>query len=78
MGLRERNINRLVLGLQLALQATWANRGIASGLLPGVRHGGVEGYLQVKIYSKERVVALSNSWRTVLRLHCLAENFVCV
>ena len=27
-----------------------------------------------RVYPKERIVALSNSWRTVLRLHCLAEN----
>jgi hypothetical protein len=33
---------------------------------------------KVKVYPAQRVVSLSNSWRTVLRLYCLPENFAAV
>jgi hypothetical protein len=75
MGLRERKINRLVLGLSLLFGRPGPTG--ASLLALSQESGMVEwkDVHNVKIYPKERVVALSNSWRTVLRLYCLAENF---
>jgi hypothetical protein len=75
MGLRERKINRLVLALSLLFSRTGATG--ASLLALSQESGLVEwkDVYNVKIYPKEKVVALSNSWRTVLRLYCLAENF---
>jgi len=75
MGLRERKINRLVLGLSLLFRRPGPTG--ASLLAISQESGMVEwkDIYRVKIHPRERVVALSNSWRTVLRLYCLAENF---
>jgi hypothetical protein len=75
MGLGERRINRLVLGLSLLFRRPGAT---GASLLAISQESGIVEWrdvYNVRIYPKERVVALSNSWRTVLRLYCLAENF---
>lgn len=75
MGARERKINRLVLVLSLL---TGRPGPTGASLLALSQESGVVEWrdvYNVKTYPKERVVALSNSWRTVLRLYCLAENF---
>jgi hypothetical protein len=75
MGLREQRINRLVLALSLLFRRPGA---AGASLLAISQESGIvewKDVYNVKVYPKERVVALSNSWRTVLRLYCSAENF---
>jgi hypothetical protein len=72
---RERSMNKLVVlvGL-LALNPTTAGAGTLAMtrermLVPW------ESIHRVVVYPRARVIALRNSWRTVLRLHCPAELF---
>lgn len=72
---RERKMNMLVtiIGL-LALNPTTAGAGTLAmtrqkTLIPwGSVHS-------IKVYPRSRVIALKNSWRTVMRLHCPPELF---
>ncbi len=72
---RERSMNRLVviLGL-LAANPTTAGAGTLAMtrermLVPW------ESVRRITVYRRARVIALRNSWRTVLRLHCPPELF---
>lgn len=72
---RERAINRLtILAGLLALNPTAAGAGTLAmtreRLL--VPWGGIH---RVVVHPRARVISLRNSWRTVLRLHCTAEQF---
>lgn len=72
---RERRMNKLavVIGL-LALNPTTAGAGALAmtrekTLIPwGSIHS-------IRVYPRSRVIALKNSWRTVMRLHCPPELF---
>ncbi len=75
MGSRERKMNRatVVLG---ALSGAPATAG--AGLLAASRENGGWTWEQLhraRYFPGSRVISLRNSWRTVLRLHCTAENY---
>ncbi|MHB1132918.1 MAG: zinc ribbon domain-containing protein [Chloroflexota bacterium] len=80
-GRRERNLGRLAwfVGLLALLQGRPGLLGAAT-LAQSQEGDGIawRSLHAVKVYPGPRVISLSNSWRAVLRLYCLPENFEAV
>lgn len=74
-GARERKLSRLA----IALGVLGLNPGVTgAGLLTYSRETSVWPWEEIhaaRYYPQSRVIALRNSWRTMLRLHCTAENY---
>ncbi|MCX6555990.1 MAG: hypothetical protein NTW95_00925 [Candidatus Aminicenantes bacterium] len=73
-GSREKKINRLVLLLLLLLKPRMSGAGFLAVSGESGSFSWKEIY-KIISYSKAKVIEVKNSWRTVVRLYCTAENF---
>lgn len=73
-GLREKRINRLVLLLMLLTKPRMSGAGFLAVSGESGSFAWKEIY-KIIPYSGAQVIEVKNSWRTVVRLYCTAENF---
>jgi hypothetical protein len=77
-GIRERKMNRVMVALGMLALLAGKPGPAGAALLSTSQEALAIGWRdvhRVRVYSNSRVISLSNSWRTVVRLYCPAEMF---